>query len=193
MRIISGIYKNRNINSPEVNDTHPMGERERIALFNMIGTELKDATVLDAYAGSGALGIEAISRGAREVLFIDSSHAALRTTAENCMMLSIPEEKVAFYRGKVGAFYRKVIQGMGTATNPRMAAAIETFPREYDIVFADPPYDDLDYDDVCRLTKTIKDGGLLILSHPDDAPDFPGFTLEKTRQYARAHISIYRK
>ena len=92
MRIISGIYKNRNINSPEVNDTHPMGERERIALFNMIGTELKDATVLDAYAGSGALGIEAISRGARDVLFIDSSHAALRTTAENCMMLGIPEE-----------------------------------------------------------------------------------------------------
>ena len=173
--------------------THPMGAREKLALFNMISEYLPGATVLDAYAGSGALGIEAISRGAREVLFIDSGHEALRTTAGNCMMLGIPEEKVAFYRGKVGAFYRKIIQGMGTAIDPRMAAAVETFPREFDIVFADPPYDDFDYEDIHRLTNTIKDGGILVLSHPDDAPEFPGLDLETTRQYARAHISIYRK
>ncbi len=193
MRVISGIYKNKKLMSPEIEGTHPMGDREKLALFNMIGDEIKGATVLDAYCGSGALGIEAVSRGAREVLFVEDSHVAMRTANMNCMFLGIPEEQVAFYRGKVSAFYKKIIQGKGISIDYGMAMAAATFPREYDIIIADPPYDDFDRYDVADLTNALKDGGMLALSHPGEAPNFNGLTLETTRKYADAHISIYRK
>ena len=77
IKITSGIFRGRNISTPG-GKTHPMGERERLALFNMISEYLPKAAVLDAYAGSGALGIEAISRGADKVLFVDKSADAVR-------------------------------------------------------------------------------------------------------------------
>ena len=192
IKIISGEYKGQKIMTPG-GDTHPMGERERIALFNMIGEYIPGAKVLDAYAGSGALGIEAISRGADDVLFIESSHTAMQVANMNCAMLGLPEDKVAFYRGTVSAFYKKFVQGKGTPLNYAMAAVLATFPREVDVIMADPPYDDFNGKEISRLANGyLKSGGILALSHPDEAPEFPGLELLKTHKYARAHLSIYR-
>lgn len=193
IRITSGIYKGRKIATPG-GETHPMGERERLALFNMIGEFLPGAEVLDAYSGSGALGIEAISRGAREVVFVDDSHVAMHTTNMNCYELGIPEEQVAFYRGSVSAFFKKFVQGNGIVIEPRMAAMLATFPKEVDIILADPPYDNFNPKEISRLAGGyLKDGGILVLSHPGEAPDLPGLTLEKSRKYANATISVFVK
>ena len=70
IKIASGIFRGRSIKSPKSSLTHPMGAREKLALFNMIVDDLPGSLVLDAFAGSGALGIEALSRGASEVVFV---------------------------------------------------------------------------------------------------------------------------
>ena len=78
LRITSGNYRGRKIATPG-GKTHPMGERERLALFNMIGPFIPEAMVLDAFSGSGALGIEALSRGAKHVVFVDIDKKAFET------------------------------------------------------------------------------------------------------------------
>lgn len=193
VKIISGIYKGQKIATPG-GKTHPMGERERLALFNMISGYLPRAKVLDAYAGSGALGIEAMSRGADEVVFVEVEHVAMKTVNMNCYVLGIPEEKVAFYRGSVDAFYKKFVQEEGVSLDPMMGMALETFPREVDIIMADPPYDNVNTKEISRLVRGyLKDGGILVLSHPGGAPEMPGLTLEKSHSYAGATISVYSK
>lgn len=191
LKITGGEFKGRKISTPG-GETHPMGERERIALFNMIMDYLPGAQVLDAYAGSGALGLEALSRGAKEVLFVEKSHTAMHTIVDNCMSLGLREEQIAFYRGAVGAFYKKIIQGQGMVLDPRAEMALSTFPEEFDVIFADPPYDDFNIKEVSRLANgCLKAEGVLVLSHPGEAPELPNLELVKTHQYARAHISIY--
>ena len=191
IRITSGIYKGRQIFTPG-EGTHPMGERERLALFNMLGDKVKGAQVVDAYAGSGALGIEALSRGAKEVLFVEESHVAMRNIGGNCMMLMVPDEQVAFYRGSVSAFYKKFVQGRGVALDPRMAAALATFPEKVDVIIADPPYDDFNPKEVSRLANGyLRPDGILALSHPGEAPELPGLVLLKSHKYAAAHLSVY--
>lgn len=192
VKIISGKYKNKTITTPG-GQTHPMGERERNALFNMIANRIKGAVVMDLYAGSGALGIEAISRGAKEALFVEEDHIVMRTIVQNCIYLGIPDEKVAFYRGSASAFYKKFTSPNVTALDPMMAANFAAFPKEYDLILADPPYDKPDYKVISRFSRLLSDDGILVLSHPDEAPEFPGMTLLSTNKHAAAHISTYAK
>lgn len=176
LRITGGKFKGQTIETPDTGRTHPMGERERIALFNMLGDSVKGNHVLDAYAGSGALGIEAISRGAQFVLFMDKSRVACRTIDDNL-------KKLGLYGYHGGALLGDV---------PRVAA---TATDRFDIVFADPPYDKYEPRMIECLVPLVAEGigALLVVSHPDEAPDLPGMTLLKTKKYAGAHISIYQK
>ena len=81
--ILSGKYKGTKLASPNLSTTHPMGSREKLALFNMLAPYLEGARVLDYFAGSGALGLEALSRGATEVVFIENNPKARQTIKEN--------------------------------------------------------------------------------------------------------------
>lgn len=170
VRIISGDYKGREIMTPG-GATHPMGERERIALFNMILLYIPGARVLDAYAGSGALGIEALSRGASECVFLEKNVQAAKVISSNLRELGI-SERTTIERGNTANF---------ASTEP------------FDVIFADPPYDDLKLDEVSHLADFLVDGGIMILSHPAEIPEIKGLTLIKTRQYARAHLSVFTK
>ena len=165
--IISGKYKGRKIATPG-GATHPMGSREKLALFNMVSIE--GLSVLDAFAGSGALGIEALSRGASEVVLVEKNPNACKVILENLESLGVD-----------GGF--KVIK----------SRVSETSLPEFDVVLADPPYDNFDLTEVVALTKFVKDGGILVLSHPDEAPQLQGLKLLKTHRYAAAHLSVYIK
>lgn len=165
--ITAGKYKGRKITTPG-GATHPMGSREKLALFNMLTGEIEGATVLDAFAGSGALGIEALSRGASEVVFVEKSSKAAETIRQNLKSLDINE----------GA---EVIK----------SSVKEAVLKEFGIVIADPPYDNFDITEVNSLTKCVKNGGILVLSHPGEAPELDGLKLSKTHQYAAARISVY--
>ena len=168
--ITSGKYRGRIIKSPKSEGTHPMGSREKLALFNMITDKIPGAEVLDAYAGSGALGIEAISRGAKTADFVEKDQKVAINIMNNLKSLGI--DKADFF------------------ITP--AEKLKT-QKHYDVIFADPPYDKFSSEAIIYLTKFLKDGGVFVLSHPEPISDIPGLNLTKTRKYARAHISIYQK
>lgn len=165
--IISGKFKGRKISTPG-GATHPMGSRERLALFNMVSVE--GLTVLDAFAGSGALGIEALSRGATSVVFVEKNSKASDIIRENLKYLGVKDEAEI------------IKSSVSNADLP-----------EFDVIFADPPYDNFDLIEVESLTKSLKNGGVMVLSHPNEAPELQGLNLIKTHQYAAAHLSIYNK
>ena len=170
LRITSGKYRGRVIKSPTSATTHPMGSREKIALFNIISDFLPGAVVLDAFAGSGALGIEALSRGADRVVFVEKDPRAAKTIRNNLDELG-------------AASYGKVYTCSVTKF---------TSKEDFDIVIADPPYDRFEISDIGSLAGLVKKSGVFVLSHPGEPPIIAGLSLLQTRKYARARISIYR-
>lgn len=181
VKIISGKWGKRKIKTPE-GSTHPMGERERNALFNMLGQRIERARVADFYAGSGALGIEALSRGAESCLFVEKNPAAMRVITDNCALLQIPKDHTSFYCGSVQSFYKK-------PKNPASAV----FQGPYDVILADPPYNNFDDKELGWLSELLADGGVLVLSHPEEAPELNGVRLIDSRKYAGARLSFYAK
>ena len=168
VKITSGRLKGRKLSTPG-GKTHPMGARERLALFNMVADDLPGARVLDTFAGSGALGIEAISRGASEVVFVEKNPLAAKTIKWNLEALSL---QASVLTQDVANF--KDAQG-------------------FNIILADPPYDDFRVDLIEELEEVLRDGGILVLSHPGEVLELPGLELLKSRQYAAARISVYVK
>ena len=171
--IASGKYRGKTILTPG-GDTHPMGSREKIALFNMIQDYLPGAVVLDAYAGSGALGLEALSRGAAFVLFLDNDPKAVTVIKQNLT-------KLGLYGVNGGPLCKDVIKEAQTATD------------RFSVALVDPPYDKYQPEMVTCVARLVADGGLLVASTPVEPPEIAEFKLLKTRKYARAHISIYSK
>lgn len=175
IRIISGFHGGRIIEGSATNRTHPMGERIRGALFNIIGTEVKDAKVLDAFAGSGALGLEAMSRGATHATFIERDRVAQNVITNNIKTLGLTD-------------------GTKLVKAP-VAAWIETADEQYDIVFADPPYHDLQLSTVMKLIKVLKPNGLMVLSYTGrgEVPTGLGVVVVDNRKYGDAVLAFYRK
>jgi 16S rRNA (guanine(966)-N(2))-methyltransferase RsmD len=121
MRVVAGTHGGRRLQAPRGRETRPTSDRVRESLFAVLGDRVAGARVLDLFAGSGALGIEALSRGAAEATFVDSSPAAVRAVRANLEALGIDAEVV---RADARAALRTA----------RAAA------RQYDLVFLDPPY-----------------------------------------------------
>src|SRR5687767_4570099 len=122
MRIIAGAYKGRNLKSPPSMQVRPTSDRLRETLFNIIAPRIEDARFLDLCAGSGAVGIEALSRGAQYVTFVDRSRRSCRLIEQNVALCRIPEEQYEIYQTTAEDFLRQS----------------KTYP--WDIVYIDPPY-----------------------------------------------------
>jgi 16S rRNA (guanine(966)-N(2))-methyltransferase RsmD len=121
VRVIAGRYGGRRLTAPPGTDTRPTSDRVREALFSILGARVEGARVLDLFAGSGALGIEALSRGAAEATFVDRAPAAIRALKANLQALEIEAEVVR-------------ADALAALRTARAAA------REYDLLFLDPPY-----------------------------------------------------
>jgi 16S rRNA (guanine966-N2)-methyltransferase len=121
VRVVAGTHGGRRLKAPPGGATRPTADRVREALFSILGPGVVGACVLDLFAGSGALGIEALSRGAAEAVFVDSSAAAIRVVRANLAALELEAET---HRADALAYLRTA----------REAA------RQYDLVFLDPPY-----------------------------------------------------
>lgn len=171
LRVIAGNLKGRKLISPRSSATHPMGAREKNALFNMVDVAGKQ--VLDAYAGSGALGIEAFSRGANNVTFVENHHPAVSAIKQNLADLNLTAK---VFPGKVADF----IAGQ---------------PDSFDVIIADPPYDKIDLAEIAGLSTLLDNGGTLALSSPasQPTPEIPGLALVSSHTYAEARITIFVK
>lgn len=151
MRIIAGAYKGRNLKSPPSLDVRPTSDRLRETLFNVIAPRIQDSRFLDLCAGSGAVGIEALSRGASYATFVDRSRRSCKLIEANLELCRVPEDQREIYSVEAGEFLRQ------TTLSP------------WDIVYFDPPYKQdyvktLEYLGV-NSAKILTDDGLLIVEH----------------------------
>lgn len=124
MRVIAGIYRSRPLTAPPGLSTRPTSDRLRETLFNVLAPRIEGAAFLDLYAGSGAVGIEALSRGAARVTFVERAASALKVLRANLDRLGITQD-FRVHAGSAVSYLR----------DPRSGAT------EFDIVFLDPPYD----------------------------------------------------
>jgi 16S rRNA (guanine966-N2)-methyltransferase len=132
LRIIGGTARGRKLFTPPLHEQsiRPTSDRAREALFNILGKRIVDATVLDLFAGTGALGLEAFSRDARFIVFIDNNRLALQLIKKNILLC------LSGYKGDCGM---RVVQHDLTKSIPKNKLPLETH-RGFDIIFADPPY-----------------------------------------------------
>lgn len=175
MRIVAGSLGGRMIATPKGHHTHPMSEKMRGALFNMLG-DIEDLSILDAYSGSGAMAIEAISRGAAKVVAIEIDPHAFDVIRSNIRTLNL-ESQIKVIRANVS----KWSEGNFTST--------------FNLVICDPPYDDIKLSQLEKLKAHVAKDGLLVISLPTnfDRPAFEGFTLEEDRNYGDGSLVFYRK
>lgn len=174
MRIIAGTLGGRVFGSPKGHRTHPMSDKGRGGLFNTLG-DITGLTVLDAFSGSGALGFEAISRGAAKVVSIESDKSAQQTIASNAAALGVIRNH-KLIRASIGGWLQT------------------SEPAEpFDIILCDPPYQDLQLSTLERLVPRLKKTGLLVLSWPGnlDAPGLPGLDILKKNAYGDAQLIFY--
>lgn len=175
MRIISGYLGGRQFESPHGHRTHPMSDKIRGAIFNMLG-DIKGLHVLDAFAGSGALSFEAISRGARSVTALDIDNNAKRTINENIAILDLAE-RIKFIHINAGTWSNKNRQAL------------------FDIVLCDPPYDDVQLLSLYKLVRNVKPNGLYVLSWPGkiEIPKLKELEIVAQKDYGDAQLVFYRR
>ena len=175
VRIIAGRYGGRIIDGSGTDRTHPMAERIRNALFNSLNEEVQGARVLDAFAGSGALGLEALSRGAEHVSFIEKDRIAQKIIQSNIALLKA-DRFTKLYAGPV-------------------ASVVSRMNEQFDIIFADPPFHDPQLSTVTRLFALLKPNGLMVLSYPGrgEAPTGAEVVVVDNRSYGNAALAFYRK
>jgi 16S rRNA (guanine966-N2)-methyltransferase len=151
-----------------------MSEKARGALFNALG-DIKGLTVLDAYAGSGAVAIEAISRGASQATAIDVDVEAIKAIANNVRELDL-SERITVLRKNISGWSRNNQQ------------------RKYDIVVADPPYTDIRPDVLERLSVHVVPGGVYVLSWPgrEKVREIPGFTVVTNKPLGDIQLVFYK-
>lgn len=175
MRIVGGELSRRTLQAPKGDRTRPTTDRVREALFNMLGArlDLDGARVLDLFAGSGALGLEALSRGAAHATFVERHGPTLAVARGNACDLGVAD-RAAFVRADALATLRRAPDG------------------RYDLVFADPPYDLGEIPDLPDLARShLAPDGLLVLEH-DARHAFdgaPGHVL--SRAYGRTVVSLF--
>ncbi len=173
MQIISGSLKGKKILNLS-NLTHPMSEKIRGGLFNILGN-IEGLTVLECYAGTGAIALEALSRGAKSVVLVESDNKAQQSIISNIKNLGL-ESKTKLYRTTVKNF-------------------IDNFLGEFDLVICDPPFDQvIDFEIIIKLEKFVKKGGLVIISLPTNGLDinFNSLSLIKEKIYTHARLVFFR-
>src|SRR6478735_6294040 len=175
MRVIAGSYGGRRLQAPAGLDTRPTSDRVREALFSILGERIVDASVLDLFAGSGALGIEALSRGAKDATFVDSAAPAIRAIGANLEALGADAIVVR-------AEARRFLGGASRAG------------RSYDLVFLDPPYrlaTSLGRDLSAALAAVLAPGGTMVAESDRRAPLEIDLPLEDERRYGDTLIRIH--
>jgi len=174
LRVIAGSLGGRFFESPETSATHPMGERVRGSLFNILG-DIEGKTVLDAFSGSGALSFEALSRGASSALLLENDKRAQNAIEASIKTLGLGQKA-------------RLVKA-----NSRMWS--ERNNEQFDLLLLDPPYHNMQFSTVDMLVKHLKPNGLMVLSYPGkgDTPTVNGVVVVDTRLYGDAALAFYRK
>lgn len=178
MRVISGTLKGKNIEGYNINGTRPTMDRVKESVFSTIQDSIKNSVVLDLFAGSGQLGIEAISNGSKLCYFIDNNKEATNTIKKNIELLNIKDKSIVLnydYKKSLNYFKDNNIK--------------------FNIIFVDPPYD---YDVLDKVISKILEynllekKGILVIEHTKEIKgDYKDLYLYKAKKYGYKYINIY--
>jgi len=177
MRIITGAAKGRRLVAPDTQTTRPVTDRVREAVFSIVGAWVEGARVLDLYAGSGAFGLEALSRGATAAIFVEQGRQALEALRANIESTSLG----------------------GTVVSSSVQDFLERSGASFDLVFIDPPWDMASADlgsDLAKLDRLVAPEGEVVLSrrHGDETPASPAvWQVATDRRYGDTRILRYVK
>ena len=178
MRIIAGLAKGRKLAAPKGCHTRPTADRVKEAIFSVIAEHLADSRVLDPFAGSGALGLEALSRGAREAVMIENHWSSFRILCQNLQQSALPGGLT--YRGDC----RKIIPSQ---------------KGQFDLIFLDPPYNQGYLRQVLQLLlagNLLTESSILIIETAAKEPEdflLPGFFVDKESIYGDTVIYYARR
>ena len=174
MRVITGTAKGRKLQEPKDMSVRPTTDMVKEAIFSIVQFDVPGRRVLDLFAGTGQLGIEALSRGARECVFVDSSPASLALVRKNL-----------------------AICGMEAPVVRSDALSYLSRCGKYDLVFIDPPYAAGMYEDVLKavfLFDILNDGGIILVESPrnEPLPDAPSpYVRGRSYHYGKISLSVY--
>lgn len=173
MRIVAGKYRARVLNEFDKIGVRPTSDKARESLFNIINNKVRDCVFLDLFAGTGAIGIEALSRGAKECYFCDNSMASIKLIKSNLDKLKITECAYLSYIGAV--------------------AFLKGTDKCFDIIYIDPPYASEEYLEAINLSLgKLNDGGIIVVE--SDKPlelKIDGEVFDE-RKYGKCHLTFIR-
>ncbi len=179
MRVITGKARGVALKTPEGLQTRPTTDRVKEALFSVIQFDVPGATVLDLFGGTGQLGIEALSRGAKRAVFVDESDKACRLIRENLSRTKLVEQ--------------------GSVVRSDYLAYLGRCGDKFNLIFLDPPYAEVFLENALkRITEIdiLQSGGIIITERPlgkELSFEFKGYTRSKDYKYGNTLITLYRK
>ena len=174
MRIVGGKYRHRLIVYPDdATHTRPTKDRVREAIFSAIG-DITNYNVLDLYAGSGAMGIEALSRGASHCVFVDNSVIAIKTIKENVTNLKIPNEEYEIIKN-------------------RDLVALDLLKQKFDLIILDPPYEEGQYEMIVDLLKEkdLLSENAIIVMEANRPIILENIDYKKNKEYHYGEIMVF--
>lgn len=180
MRVISGKARGKKLKTPESDHIRPTLDRVKENLFNMIGFAVRDAVVLDLFSGTGGIGIEALSRGAEKVYFVDNNRNSYELTKFNITTASLQENAVILHQEAENALIQFEKQGI-----------------KFDIIFLDPPYNKGIVQKILQQLEKyniMQDEGVVIVEtdRDEETPENLGkFFKQKEKSYSSTKITFY--
>jgi 16S rRNA (guanine(966)-N(2))-methyltransferase RsmD len=176
MRVITGSARGRRLETLEGDDVRPTTDRVKEAVFSIIEFETEGRAFLDLFAGSGQMGIEALSRGAESACFVDNSKKSAETVKRNLKTVKLEDRARVFQMD-----YRSFLSANS---------------KSFDIVFLDPPYKTGALQESLELvTPAVKDTGVIIAEHPVDdeiLSQYGDFALDRQYRYGKIKITTFR-
>ena len=179
MRVITGKARGVQLKTPEGMLTRPTADRVKEALFSIINFDLPGAAVLDLFGGTGQLGIEALSRGARSAVFVDAREDACRIIRENLK--------------------RTKLEGQGRVVRSDYLDYLRRSREKFDIILLDPPYAEVFLENALKCITEIdilQSGGIIVAVRPVEKAlpfEFEGYTRSRDYKYGKTLLTIYRK
>ena len=179
MRVITGKARGVQLKTPDGMQTRPTADRVKEALFSIINFDIPGAHVLDLFGGTGQLGIEALSRGAKSAVFVDQSEQACKLIRENLKRTKLEQD--------------------GRVVRSDYMDYLKRCRETYDIVFLDPPYAEVFLENALKCITEIdilRSGGIIVAERPlgKELPwEFDGFERSRDYKYGKILLTLYRK
>ncbi len=177
MRVITGIARGKRLKSLDGNDVRPTTDKVKEGIFSAIQFDIEGRRFLDMYAGSGQMGIEALSRGAESAVFVDSSPAAIKICTENVISTGFEKESRIIKRDSIGY--------------------VSTTTDTFDIAFLDPPYEaGILIKAIEAVSKKMSDYGIIICEHPTEIklPEtVDRFCVYRVYRYGKINVTVFKK